>query len=321
VAFRVAANTATARTGAITVQGTNHIVAQDEAGSGVTCGSWQAVTNNAGGQHLFGIVWGGGKFVAVGTGGTIVTSPDGLSWTRQSSSTNEFLVRVAHGGGRYVAVGHNGTVVTSNDGVSWSPRSVPTSQNLVDVAWVNNRFIATGTNGVILESTDGLSWASRSSGTTYVLNGATWTGSRYVVIGASPDFSDGIALVGNGTTSWSVWPSGQPIEKALFGSASNGTGTTVAVGKSGYIVVIDPDTSSPNRRNSPTTKELYDVDSIPGLYAVVGAGGVTLFSNDGLTWQADQLVTTRPLYGVALGDGINVAVGQIGTTIRQVCSP
>jgi len=283
------------------------------------CGDWEWVNNGATNQHLFGVTWGAGQFVAVGTGGAIVTSPDGVTWSTQSSGSQEFLVRVAYGSGRFVVVGHNGTVLTSNNGVSWSPSSVATSENLVDVAWVNNTFIATGTGGVIFESATGVSWAPRSSGTNYVLNGASWTGSKYVIVGSEDYFADGIVLVGNTTSSLTVWPNGQPVDGALFNNASEGDGVSVAVGRSGYILYIDPNTSTPTTVMSPTTDDLYAVDVHMGRHTAVGYSGVVLTSADGLIWTMESSGTSRALYGVVLGDGVNVAVGQVGTTIRQEC--
>jgi hypothetical protein len=51
--------------------------------------------------------------VAVGSGGTILTSPDGVKWTRRTSGTNNLLYGVTYGNGLFVAVGDRGTILTS----------------------------------------------------------------------------------------------------------------------------------------------------------------------------------------------------------------
>jgi hypothetical protein len=47
------------------------------------------VTNNV--NPLYGIAYSNGQFVAVGTQGTILTSPDAITWTTQLSITSESL--------------------------------------------------------------------------------------------------------------------------------------------------------------------------------------------------------------------------------------
>ncbi len=52
--------------------------------------------------------------MAVGGGGTILTSPDGVTWTRRASGTTQHLHAVTYGNGLFVAVGSWGTVLLSN---------------------------------------------------------------------------------------------------------------------------------------------------------------------------------------------------------------
>jgi hypothetical protein len=52
----------------------------------------------------------------------VLTSPDGVTWTPQSSGTTARLNAVTWtGGGRFVAVGDSGTILTSPDGFFWTP--------------------------------------------------------------------------------------------------------------------------------------------------------------------------------------------------------
>jgi len=45
-------------------------------------------------KHLRGATYGDGKFVMVGNGGTIFTSPDSTTWTKRKSGTSRHLRRV-----------------------------------------------------------------------------------------------------------------------------------------------------------------------------------------------------------------------------------
>jgi hypothetical protein len=51
------------------------------------------------------VTYGNGLFVAVGEDGTILTSPDGVTWTQRTSGTSNWLNGVAYGNGLFVAVG------------------------------------------------------------------------------------------------------------------------------------------------------------------------------------------------------------------------
>jgi hypothetical protein len=90
------------------------------------------------------VTYGNGLFVAVGEGGAILTSPDGVSWTARTSGTGDWLFGVTYGNGLFVAVGEGGTILTSRDGVSWTARTSGTSNWLYGVAYGNGLFVAVG---------------------------------------------------------------------------------------------------------------------------------------------------------------------------------
>jgi hypothetical protein len=64
-------------------------------------------------NNLNGVTCGNGLFVAVGDGGSILTSPDGVNWTEQTSEANNQLNGVAYGNGTFVVVGESGAILTS----------------------------------------------------------------------------------------------------------------------------------------------------------------------------------------------------------------
>ena len=64
-------------------------------------------------DDLFGVTYEKGTFMAVGWRGTILTSPDGVDWTEQTSPTRNDLFGVTYGKGTFVAVGDYGTILTS----------------------------------------------------------------------------------------------------------------------------------------------------------------------------------------------------------------
>src|SRR5438093_321074 len=69
---------------------------------------------------LWSIAYGGGQWVACGEQGTILTSPDGTTWTKRVSGfPTRWLVGVGFGAGTWVVVGEAGLILTSADGVAW----------------------------------------------------------------------------------------------------------------------------------------------------------------------------------------------------------
>jgi hypothetical protein len=74
-------------------------------------------------NDLNGVTYGNGLFVAVGgspDSSTILTSPDGVTWTQRTSPTSNSLYGWTYGNGTFVAVGRWGTILTSPDGVTWT---------------------------------------------------------------------------------------------------------------------------------------------------------------------------------------------------------
>ena len=66
---------------------------------------------------------GSGLWVAAGDSGLLATSPDGTTWTQQTSSFGTTIRAVAHDGTQWVAVGLSGKLATSPDGVTWTQRT------------------------------------------------------------------------------------------------------------------------------------------------------------------------------------------------------
>src|SRR5579859_1955933 len=80
------------------------------------------------------------------------------------SPTTQNLRAVAFANGTYVAVGDGGTILTSTDSVSWVPRVAGTTNGLKNVTYGTNGFVAVsdsppGLPGKILISADGMLWS------------------------------------------------------------------------------------------------------------------------------------------------------------------
>lgn len=189
---------------------------------------WEAVLPRPTAEDLQGIAYHDGLFVATGGSGTILTSPDAKSWTRQNSPSRVFLSSVESFPGGVVAVGHSGTILTSPDAVNWTARPTGTTHWIYRVRYLNGKLIAVGQNGTILTSDHGSTWEVQNSGTGQWLNDVQWVGNTYFVVGAQ-----GAVLSSPDTVTWVE--QGTITAKSLFAAASH-AGMLVTVGIEGIIL-------------------------------------------------------------------------------------
>ena len=249
--------------------------------------NWNIVTN---GNSINGVVWSGSKYIAVGSKGLILTSPDGVSWTNHRPPTSLSLNGIAYSGTTFVTVVGDslgdgfGSVFTSPDGVTWTSRSAATNHNLKSVVWSGTQFVAVGWAGAITTSPDGINWTLRNSGSSTYLNAITWSGTQFVVVGSANE----ILTSPDGIT-WTAQSSGVYCD--FFGISWSGF-QFVAVGNIGTIL------TSPNGINwtLQTPPQFSGVETFSGitwsggLYAIVEFASGIHTSPDGITW------THRPFY-------------------------
>jgi hypothetical protein len=270
-------------------------------------------------SYLRAIAYGDGTFVAIGD--TVLTSPDGVTWTdRSSSKTDADLTAIACGEGTFVAVGGGGAVLTSPDGVTWTERSSGTDDYLTAIAYGDGTFVAIGRwGGTILISTDGVTWTDRTPGPFVPpadLTAIAYGSGTFVAVesigGACRVFTspDGV-----------TWTSTQISEGTCDLTAiAYGDGTFVAVGETGRILT-SPDGVTWTDRPSWMYAESPAIAYGNGTFVVVGAGswyhGTVLTSRDGVTWTQRFPGTTEGLTGIAYGNGTFVAVGWDGTIIQS----
>ena len=109
-------------------------------------------------------------FVAVGRGGTVLRSLDGINWSQVNGiPTTQDLNAVASTTGSFVAVGNAGAVITSADGLTWTLNTLAATvsgNTLNAVRCAGATCVAVGTNGTVLFSYRGGSdWTLYSFGT------------------------------------------------------------------------------------------------------------------------------------------------------------
>lgn len=134
------------------------------------------------------VTWGGDSFVAVGSGGIILTSPDGSAWTARLSGSSERLRGVTYANGMFVAVGRD--ILTSPDGITWTHRG---ERRLDAVAWGSGNFVALA-NQAALVSPDGIAWMEHGLPALNLYpNDLVWGGDKFVAVG-SDSSGDGLVF-------------------------------------------------------------------------------------------------------------------------------
>ncbi len=290
------------------------------------------------GNDLSRVTYGKGIFVAVGATGTILTSPDGITWTPNTAGIASYLGGVTYGSGTFVAVGYTGTILTSPDGVTWTSRSSGITADLRGVTYGNGIFVVVGNDysstppvyGPILTSSDGVTWTSRTSGIYSAFLEVTYGNGIFVAVALSEDIltsPDGITWTQQRITRTTANAVTTPIRKTSPGNpplrgVTYGNGIFVAVGDAGTILT-SPDGITWTPRNSGTSYFLSGVTYGEGSFVAVGnigppsTWGTILTSPDGVTWISRNSGTTAFLRGVTYGNSTYVAVGDHGTIIQS----
>jgi hypothetical protein len=179
-------------------------------------------------NDLQGVIRHNHQFLLTGSGGAVLTSPDGTNWTAQSTPVTTFLSGIAAFTNGYVAVGQAGVILASPDGTNWIPQTSGTTNWIYRVRQVGDQLIAVGQNGLILTSTDALNWTARSSGTTRWLNDVTQLAGAYYIVG-----NQGAVLRSTNSVDWEYL--GTITEKSLYG-VTHHEGKLLAVGVEGAIL-------------------------------------------------------------------------------------
>jgi hypothetical protein len=276
-------------------------------------------------------------YAACGAQGTVVTSEDGVVWSREvtpAAATPQVLLGIGGNNNALVSVGTGGIILrgpniitnavstngtgqlvtnqTSLFGVVWEQANSPTQNDLQAVASNESTFIVAGAKGTILTSADGKSWQPRSSGVTNFLSSATASSQGWILTGSA-----GMILRSPDATSWTKQTSG--VADWVYSVRFVG-GKLIAVGENGLILTSD-DNAKWDKRNSGTTEWLNDVTFAQSTWWIAGSAGLILSSPNLVTWTITRSITSKSLYS-AITDGQQLIMsGLEGVIIRNQLVP
>jgi hypothetical protein len=199
-------------------------------GTGPTWRSADGTTTN----DLFGLCFGGGRFVAVGKG-AILVSENGRHWqsavTPVSSLSIYPLLRVIYWNGRYWAISQS-ELLTSDDGMVWEARRISGVSSQMDLTGHNGSLVLLGNGSAQVLSNEAELDPLRGSSPPFRLTRLISDGQALVGVGDSP--SPGFTL---NRVNWFTRETDQPW--GLQGIRSL-RGSLYAVGTCGVIVRSAP---------------------------------------------------------------------------------
>ena len=272
---------------------------------------WNAVT--------WGDEPGGGLFVAVAEFGEAMTSPDGVTWTSQTTPAppapsppynwRSVAWGDAQGGGLFVAVSQfPEAVMTSPDGVTWTVQDPPGNEFWRSITWGDapggGLFVAVSSTGAVMTSPDGFTWTPRTSPANNSWSAVTWGGApgngRFVAVSEFNDVMtspDGITWTSHFAAANANWTS------VTWGGPPGGE-VFVAVSQFGPVMT-SPDGVTWNSRVPDPTSWWTDVEWSAGpgggLFVAVSWLGEVMTSEDGIQWSARVSPVARSWTSVAWG--------------------
>lgn len=207
--------------------------------SAAVLGTWPVI-NMGKPSKLFvsGIAYGNNAWVAVGQGGYIATSSDGVTWTRRSAGISRDFNDVVFSGGRFIAVckapdtGSGAKIWVSSNGVTWSYRNTDAGLDFISVGL---HSVATDGAGNLI-AVGGLGWTTRSFD-----NGESW----HVLMPPAKFTSVSLYGVGYGNGVWIAAQNGNGIYRSTDGGATWTSvsttmgGTHVAFGNNRWLIAGD----------------------------------------------------------------------------------
>jgi hypothetical protein len=296
----------------------------------VAVGSGGTIVTSRDGKHwnvarapttvdLRGVAFTGGRYVAVGDEGTVISSPDGRRWQIDETAMPCALLGLARGAGRLVAVGGSGRIQISSEGRKWTPVPSPTSQDLYAVTHGPSNFVAVGARGTVLTSPNGRTWKLRSAPTRLNLHAVMWTGAGYLAGG-----DRGVLLASSDGRHWHRirFPGFHSIR-----SFASGERAVIAAG-AGTVARYVPGGSwqleAVGLGHFQTGVAYGD-----GHFVVVGHNGTVFTSfDDGVSWSAEQSGVSQNLDAVlwtgtrfiATGEGFAISSSD-GVSWRRLAIP
>lgn len=272
------------------------------------------------------------KLMAVGNGGTLLTSDDGITWTTKTTGTSNNITNIVFGNGITCYAGNN--IQTSADLTSWT---TPTSFAATALAYAKGMFVANAYNGsnLIAHSYDGKIWTT-TTGYSSWLGAVLTNGNTFVMFDGTYVYysSDSVS-----------WTQGSTNLNGYTIVASNGYFFAIQNNSGGGMLGLKYSTDAITWTSLTTDYALGTTWSDLGIgssiaygngkYVIVGSKGRTSYSTNLTTWTYNT--TAASVFGtsttinsvvfcaasqkfVAVGSGGKIATSPDGITWTAITS-
>lgn len=242
-----------------------------------------------------------GIFVAMGTSGLVMTSPDGETWTESTMGAgNRGWTAVCWSSALalFVAVGTSGgspRVATSADGTTWTaPGATPENNAWRSVCFspTLTLFVAVSSDGTnrVMTSPNGTTWTAQAAAQANSWRSVCWSPSLALFVAVSSDGTNRVMTSANGTA-WTVQTAAEANQwQSVCWSAD--LALFVAVSLDGtHRVMTSPNGTAWTVQTAPSSAWAF-VIWIDALTAFVAVGANALMSStDGITWTATLSAT------------------------------
>lgn len=255
--------------------------------------TWSRAADHPSGYwpDFYGVTYGEGKYVAVGSYGVILSSTNGHNWSCVANNSMERLYEqfgsisfydVTYGNGLFVAAGStaqsSSVVAYSHDGLNWQGVGFNNPSFFDGVFFEEGKFYGTGDSGVIATSANGVNWQIINTNVLSIFGGFAYGDGTYVSVGEQ----SGEAIYSSNGTTWS-----QSFSTSLLGSEglesvtfSNGHFIGVGYSFTGNSPIITSSNGRTWKRHQFYSNEvLFRVYATDDLVIVGGSNGLLLTSS------------------------------------------
>ncbi|MCX7747947.1 MAG: dockerin type I domain-containing protein [Clostridia bacterium] len=275
---------------------------------------WTRITPKL--QDLHGVVWNGREYAAIGPFGNVLKSYDGLKWDPAVSHTiYDQAYKIVWGNGKYVAVGGYkgsstpsivwGNLFISTDLIFWQ-QGIGGELNLIHDITFGDKFVAVGDYGSVYYSKDGERWEGtgiKYDGVRKHLRSIIWANGKYITVG------DGCTAVSEDGINWTS----MSINFYLKDVAYNGK-EYIAVGDNG-IILSSVDGLNWEKRFDQAGTYFRTVLWAGDQFITAGQGGIIYTSPDGIAWSAAPSVCSDNLNDLIWDGKKIICVGNNGTVL------
>lgn len=233
-------------------------------------------------KNINAIVWSGTQFVAVGAGGYIATSTDGVTWVQQNSGTSESILTVIWTGSKFVATANSSRVLYSDDGVVWGNAVISgTTYTFYGLTYGAGLYIVCGTQGKLFTSTNLTTWTERATGTTSIWRAITYTGTYFIMVGNGGM----ISVSATGTSGWTDRRTSNTTQQLNTIAHSVSPSRIITMGNAGTVRFSNDGGITWSSLANVSTKNINRlIGSTSGKFFGVGQDGLICASDGGLIW-------------------------------------